>query len=271
MKKKVLFFDIDGTLYDYRGQMPASAAKALTQARLRGHQLVVCSGRAKYQVYEELLRDFDGLICDAGAYVAKGNELIYEHFMPRETIQKIEAVFTQAGGFLSALTDNRMILSESAKQNLEKKFLGQGISQKMLQQVMGNYLISEELSHFTDIKKVLYENSDWSVAQVQDALRDCCDVTASSFEKAVEDSGEISVRGIDKSFGMKKYIEAQGLSREDTIAFGDGPNDVDMIAFAGTGVVMGNGRPELKAQADFVTKSVDEDGIAYALEKLGLI
>ena len=113
--------------------------------------------------------------------------------------------------------------------------------------------------------------SETSKFVTEDALRDCCDVTASSFEKAVEDSGEISVRGIDKSFGMKKYIEAQGLSREDTIAFGDGPNDVDMIAFAGTGVVMGNGRPELKAQADFVTKSVDEDGIAYALEKLGLI
>jgi len=57
----------------------------------------------------------------------------------------------------------------------------------------------------------------------------------------------------------------------DTIAFGDGPNDLDMIAYAGVGVAMGNAREELKKIADFVTKPVNEGGIAYAMQKLGLI
>ena len=57
----------------------------------------------------------------------------------------------------------------------------------------------------------------------------------------------------------------------DTIAFGDGPNDLDMIAYAGVGVAMGNAREGLKKIADFVTKPVNEDGISYAMQKLGLI
>jgi hydroxymethylpyrimidine pyrophosphatase-like HAD family hydrolase len=57
---------------------------------------------------------------------------------------------------------------------------------------------------------------------------------------------------------------------DEVMACGDAGNDTMMIKAAGTGVVMGNGREELKAIADFVTKTNDEDGVAYAIEKLVL-
>ena len=80
-----------------------------------------------------------------------------------------------------------------------------------------------------------------------------------------------SGKGINKSYGMEKYLEYVVLTRKDAIAFGDGPNDLDMLSFAETGVAMGNGLEEVKKLADFVTKDINENGIAYALKELGLI
>ena len=59
--------------------------------------------------------------------------------------------------------------------------------------------------------------------------------------------------------------------RDEIIAFGDGDNDADMIQYAGIGVAMGNGSVKVKASADFITSSVDQDGIALALRQLRII
>ncbi len=86
-----------------------------------------------------------------------------------------------------------------------------------------------------------------------------------------ERSTDVLPSGGSKAEGIKKVIEKLPFDREDTYAFGDGLNDLQMIEFAGTGVAMGNAVPELKKIADFITKPVDEDGIQYAVEALGLL
>ena len=89
---KILFFDIDGTLIDYNGKMPASTRYALERARFNGHQIVICSGRARYQMSEELLAFADGMIGTTGANVVYQGKTIYEHFMPEDTRKKIYKV-----------------------------------------------------------------------------------------------------------------------------------------------------------------------------------
>ena len=71
--------------------------------------------------------------------------------------------------------------------------------------------------------------------------------------------------------GIREYLERRGILPEETMAFGDGDNDIEMLRFAGIGVAMGNASDAVKAQADYVTASVDEDGIALALQHFGLI
>jgi hydroxymethylpyrimidine pyrophosphatase-like HAD family hydrolase len=61
------------------------------------------------------------------------------------------------------------------------------------------------------------------------------------------------------------------LSKEDVIAFGDGPNDFEMIEFAGTGVAMGNASDDLKELADYITDAVNEDGVYNGMRHFGLI
>ena len=79
---------------------------------------------------------------------------------------------------------------------------------------------------------------------------------------------EIMAQGIDKAASLDRLVKHMGIKREEVMAFGDGYNDLSMIEYAGMGVSMANGVDEVKENADFVTLSNDEDGIAYALEKL---
>ena len=79
---------------------------------------------------------------------------------------------------------------------------------------------------------------------------------------------EIMPRGIDKAQSLAKLLELLAMDREEMIAFGDGHNDATMIEFAGLGAAMDNAQPEVKEKADYISLSNDEDGVAYAVEKL---
>ena len=78
---------------------------------------------------------------------------------------------------------------------------------------------------------------------------------------------ELSHRDAGKHAGLRFVMERLGLSREEVAAFGDGDNDAEMLAFAGTGIAMENASPACLAAADLVTKSCQEDGVAYGMEK----
>ena len=83
-------------------------------------------------------------------------------------------------------------------------------------------------------------------------------------------NGELSSKAFDKGSAVKRLCEFLGISREDTIAFGDSMNDYEMIQMAGIGVAMGNGREDLKRAADYVTDPIGEDGVFKACAWLGL-
>ena len=74
-----------------------------------------------------------------------------------------------------------------------------------------------------------------------------------------------------KAVGMRAILQHYGFAREESIAFGDGGNDQDMIAYAGIGVAMGNATPDVKAAADYVTDSCADDGVYTALKHFGLL
>ncbi|MDN6030577.1 MAG: HAD hydrolase family protein, partial [Lactococcus plantarum] len=82
-----------------------------------------------------------------------------------------------------------------------------------------------------------------------------------------KESGEISVKGNDKSTAIKIVLDKLNLTKTDAISFGDANNDLAMFSACGYNVAMGNGTNELKAVADEITQHVDDDGIAKSLIK----
>ena len=79
---------------------------------------------------------------------------------------------------------------------------------------------------------------------------------------------EFTKREVNKGTGLKMLAESLGIKRDSIMAIGDNNNDLPMIEYAGIGVAMENGLPEVKRAADFVTKSNEDDGVAWAIRKL---
>ena len=99
-----------------------------------------------------------------------------------------------------------------------------------------------------------------------DEFLDECSITSWN-----ETGIDIIPKGGGKSSGIQRYLEMHGIDREETMAFGDGENDMEMLLYVGIGVAMGNAGDTVKAAADYVTDTVDDDGIEKALRHFGLI
>lgn len=271
MTKKTIFFDIDGTLVEEGAYISDSTKQALHNLVEKGHQIAICTGRAKYQIPDWILESFPVIVAATGAYVSYNGKVIYEHVVPKEDARLVREAVQKANGILVGQTDRETILSEKNYQDIVEFLKKEVGSEEKIKILLGNAVFTERMEEYGNIRKYFYLCAEKTVEAFAGELGHLFDFTPASFGPRNVGNGEITCKDINKSFGMQKYIEYQGMKAEDTIAFGDGPNDLDMLSFAGIGVAMGNASEELKERADFVTKDIKEDGISYALKKLGLL
>lgn len=272
---KLLFFDVDGTLVDFAGEISPSTIEALKRAKKIGHKIFICSGRSLGQIPEYLIEQigFDGIVGASGAYVECEGKEIFHHCMPREDVERVLCFFKEQDLIYSCQSKRNIIMEPAIKERymeliLKKKWFKEEQLKETPLFMEDNLNIYDNLDQ---IEKMLYHECKISVADVNRILGNTIKVTMSSFEKPDDTSGEITSAGINKAFGMQKVLEYYGLNREDCVAFGDGPNDIEMIQFAGIGVAMGNSLELVKKEADMVTDDVRNDGILHAMEKLALI
>lgn len=101
--------------------------------------------------------------------------------------------------------------------------------------------------------------------------RTICKTSTLSFKQYSANGYDVAPHGINKGTGIKSLINILNLKPEEVVSFGDNYNDKEMMESTGYRVAMGNAVEDIKNMADFVTKSVTEDGIAYALKQLKMI
>lgn len=271
--KKVIFLDIDGTLTDFNGKIPESAKKALVLAKQAGHRLVVCTGRSRYQISEEICSlPFDGMIGGAGAFVIADQKELFHHYIKPEPRKRLISYLEENNFFYTIQTDVGTLINSRCKKQLDKVYQEiMGLNKKQRADLEGTLMVREDLVNYERSEKVVYQMAPFTVAQVQKDLAPDFSVTDMSFKQTEQNSGEIGIAGINKATGMQAYLSYIGQTKVDAIAFGDSANDMEMIDFAGYGVAMGNAIDPLKERADFVAEAVDSDGIYKAFLKLGLI
>lgn len=261
MKNKVLFFDIDGTLVSFKTHtIPDTAVDALRQAHSLGHKIIISTGRA-FQIIDNLeqIKDIvDGYITVNGAYCFAGDTVVFDKPIPDEEVQTFIRI--------------------SDEQQFAIMLVGQ--------HDMAVHNVSDEMRHvYLDILKIrkfpefipveqmapqkIYEFNAFISKEKQDEfmhrLPHCV-----SF-RWYPTFSDINVNTANKGAGVIAMADHFGVTIDDTIAFGDGNNDVPMIKQAGIGIAMGNAWDTTKQIADYVTDSVDENGIYNALKHFKLI
>ncbi|MBV7296076.1 HAD family hydrolase [Corynebacterium sp. TAE3-ERU12] len=116
--------------------------------------------------------------------------------------------------------------------------------------------------------KLLLSHPGWTSAELYDVVAPAIPQELAHVTFSVPDGLlEVSAPGVTKCHGLVDLAEQVGAGPADVVCFGDMPNDIEMLRWAGLGVAMGNARPEVQASADEVTASNDEDGIAEILER----
>jgi hypothetical protein len=277
-RKKLLFFDIDGTLVGFDGKIPLSTYQALDMLKQAGHRIFICTGRSRSQVYDYLVAyGFDGIVAATGAYVEYEGKLIYHETIGAEKIGGLIGYFEKEGIAYALQMSDKQVSSEKnlavIRRITSERFRALGREDDP--NVFAEMELADDLCTHPEkygiAEKAIYFGSPRKLDEVRTALAPYFEVTASSFENPDDSSGEVTMAGINKTTGMCLIGDYLNCAREDVIAFGDGPNDIDMLEYAGIGIAMGNAGDVTKAAADLVTDRIDEDGIYNALKKLKMI
>jgi Cof subfamily protein (haloacid dehalogenase superfamily) len=273
-----VFLDVDGTLVNDRGLVPPSAREAVVAARANGHQVFLCTGRSTAELWDEIMEiGFDGVIAAAGGYVEHKGEVLLHRSVPLEAIRHAVEFFDRRGVEYYLEANSGLYGSRRAKQRLRELIFG-GVSdedilaelEKGLSGFIDSLVVDADLVR-ADINKISFLGSDVPFETIRAEFEEKFVVHRATVPAFGPNSGEMSIPGLHKATAIELLIEHAGIPREDTIAYGDGTNDLEMLQFVEVGVAMGNAHPSLLEVADLVTADADHDGIYLSFEGLGLI
>jgi len=254
---KLLLLDIDGTLLNSKKELPASAKEALFEARANGHELAIATGRGPFmakKVLNEL--KINTYITFNGQYIVHQGELVHKEALNPETLSNIVEFAEKRDHPLVFLTHEKMVSSIDYHPDIDESI-------KTLK--FSHPAMIEDFHLENEIYQALLFCEKEEEPQYQETFADM------DFIRWHRVSCDIVPKGGTKARGIGRLIKKTGHSIEDTIAFGDGLNDLQMMATAGFSVAMANGIEETKKQASYVTDHVDNDGLAKAFRHLKLI
>lgn len=254
---KAVFFDVDGTLFSHTmHQVPESTRSAICKLKRHNIQCVVATGRHLSELEKLPMKgiDFDG-------YITLNGQLCLDS---RKNILSGTPITGDSRSAIIQLFEEKsvpMLLVE--RDTMYINFVNQRVEKAQAAISSG----MPEIGHFSG--KDFYQAIAYIEKSEEEQFRRClpdCRLTRWN------DHGVdiISSRG-GKTTGIAEYLSRAGIHREETMAFGDGENDIEMLRYVQTGIAMGNAEPEVKAAADYITGTVDADGIESALMHFGLI
>ncbi|MCD8106141.1 MAG: HAD hydrolase family protein [Lachnospiraceae bacterium] len=262
MGKKLVIFDVDGTIISGEHVVPESAKEAIRAIRANGNHVVYYTGRPCTHV-EESVREigFDGCICTMGAYLEIGGEVLQDE-RPEPGIAHgiVEAV---RSCHLDAAFESRIGIQFDQTRPLPK-FL-QGLKAHFSSRGFETDL-DIDAADFSFEKVCVWTNEESDLARFEEIATKDLDIIGKK-----QNMEELVAKGVSIPDCLKKVQEHFGVSFENSYAIGDSINDLPMLRCTAHSMAMGEASDEMKSQVEFVTKGIMEDGLAYAMKHYGLI
>jgi Cof subfamily protein (haloacid dehalogenase superfamily) len=273
-----VFLDVDGTFVNNRGVVPASAGEAVVAARANGHQVFLCTGRSMAEIWDEILAPgFDGVIASAGGYVEYQGTVLLHRSVPVDDVRHAVEFFDRHGVDYCLEANSGLYGSRHARERLRELIFGGVTDEDILAELekgLGGFIDSVIIVPDPvreDINKISFLDSDVPIERIRAEFEGTFHVIHATVPMFGPNSGEMSIPGVHKATAIQLLIEHAGIALEDTIAYGDSLNDLEMLEFVEIGVAMGNAHPTVLEIADLVTGDADHDGIELSFRDLGLI
>ncbi|MFR2987473.1 MAG: Cof-type HAD-IIB family hydrolase [Faecalibacillus sp.] len=262
---KLIALDLDGTLTDKNKNILEETKQELIKLAQKGVIIVLASGRPTAGIFKEakeLTLDQVGgyLLSFNGARVLdyKTNEVVYEQTLSSEIAHEM---YDRAKAFgLSPLTYNA---TEIITEDMENWIQLESFTTKMNIKHVQDF--KKEVNF--DVNKVLITGEPAYVAQILDDFKKPYEGKMSIY-RSDPYFIECMANGIDKAASLDVLCKKLGIKQEETVAFGDGYNDLSLIEYCGYGVAMENAVDEVKERANYITLSNNDNGIAYCLKQL---
>lgn len=265
MKYKLLVLDLDGTLTNSKKEITDHTRNTLIKAQKQGVKIVLASGRPTYGVaplanalelnrYEGYILSYNG-----GEIIDwKAGEVMYKKWLDNDILPYLYKC-AKENQFAIVTYDHEFVLTESPD------------DEYVLKEALLNVMKIKRVDNFLEaiprpITKCLIvgepERLEILEKEMYGRLKNKMGVFRSEPYFL-----ELVPKGIDKAQSLAVLLKEIGLDKEEMIAIGDGFNDLSMIQYAGLGIAMANAQPIVRENADFITLSNDEEGVAYAVEK----
>lgn len=260
---RAIALDLDGTLTNHEKVVTPKTREALLQAASQGAVIILASGRPTYGIEPvaeclELQKRGGYILSYNGGNIvnAKTGEKLFSQFLPDEVIPELYAYAKEHGHALLGYAGNEIITEMPDDQYVKEE----SRINKMNIRKVDNLFESLE-PHPT---KLLMTGDPTLMLKAEEELVEKLGDRMDIFRSAPFFL-ELVPKGIDKAKSLTRLLTKINLTPADLIAFGDGYNDLSMLKLAGMGVAMENAAPEVRAEADYVTLSNEEDGVAAAL------
>ena len=275
----IILLDVDGTLVDYQTNLPTSAADAVRGAIANGHRVYLCTGRAKAEIYPYLWDlGVHGLIGGNGSYVESEGTVVHHQVLDPDAVAASVDWLLSRGAAFYVECNSGLFGTEDLLEAIAAGLPG-GASQENIacaravfpHMLYGN-LDDASAPWRTDVNKISFVlRPDLDLEALASDLGDgvAIDTWLASAEGPA--FGEIGQVGVHKGIAVHRLAEHLGIDVADFAGFGDARSDLELLRACGTSVAMGQAPDEVKDAATFVTDPVDEDGLARAFERLGLI
>ena len=271
---KLIFLDIDGTLLDHDvlHDVPPSAKQAVALTRSKGNKVILCTGRSKSSVNDQII-DFetDAQVYAAGAHIEEKGQIIewkaFDSALLSALIDELENAHfgivlegRQHNYYNEAAVQHFITLDNQASQN------GTQLPERTFLSLMDHQRDPQPINKLT-FYALDNENLHALIHQF--------DKQCNFIRHKVDPNGyigyECCLKNIHKGRAVQIVCDHYGVSLADSIAYGDSMNDAEMIQTAHLGIAMGNGVEQLKQMADEVCGKVSEDGLYKSFQKHGLI
>lgn len=267
LRYKLIASDFDGTLRRSDGNVSEETKRTIRAFTEKGGIFALCTGRMTSSILPHAREmGLKGLIVAyQGAVIQdiESGKLLRDERIPLSDTAEI-CRFLEEENHLHVYDGDRFFV------NADDGFLAMyericRVHGILTQRAISRTVEEEKISANKIVAMCEAERHDALFARCLAAFGERCYVT-SSMEQMVE----IAPKGIDKGNALEYLASYYGIPLSETIAFGDNYNDLPLIRKAGLGIAIGNAVPELKEAAGFVTKTCDEDGVAYAVRKFAL-